>query len=267
MNNNVRIILAGPRGKMGREAVDLISNTSHFTFVAALDHRYGGSSLKDIEGMPSLDVPVYGEADTCFSEVEADVLIDLTTPDVGRVHMDKALDHYIRPVIGTTGFSDEDIERIRAKAEEKALGAIIAPNFAVGAILMMKFSQMAAKYFQDVEIIEKHHDQKLDAPSGTAVKTAKLIDEVREKKAQGHPEEKEELAGARGADYEGMHIHSMRLPGLIAHQEVVFGGEGQTLTIQHDSMNRASFMPGVRLAVDAVMQLDTLVYGLENVME
>jgi 4-hydroxy-tetrahydrodipicolinate reductase len=170
-------------------------------------------------------------------------------------------------VIGTTGFSNEDLERLTELAQEKNTGAIIAPNFAIGAILMMKFSQMAAKYLPDVEIIEKHHDQKLDAPSGTALKTAQLITEVREEKRQGHPDEKEDLEGARGAELQGIRIHSVRLPGLVAHQEVMFGGEGQLLTIRHDSMNRASFMPGVKMAVESVMNIEGLVYGLENIME
>ena len=131
----------------------------------------------------------------------------------------------------------------------------------------MKFSEMAAKYFNDFEIIELHHDQKLDAPSGTAVKTAEMISKVRESKEQGHPEEKETIKGARGANVDGMHIHSVRLPGLIAHQQVMFGADGQTLTIRHDSYNRTSFMSGVKMAVENVMKLDALVYGLENIIE
>lgn len=126
---------------------------------------------------------------------------------------------------------------------------------------------MAAKYFSDVEILEMHHDQKLDAPSGTGLKTAEMISEVREEKEQGHPDEKETLRGARGANYKGIHVHSIRLPGLVAHQEVLFGGDGQTLSIRHDSFNRASFMSGVKLCVEQVMKLDILVYGLENLID
>jgi 4-hydroxy-tetrahydrodipicolinate reductase len=126
---------------------------------------------------------------------------------------------------------------------------------------------MAAKYFSDVEIIELHHDQKLDAPSGTAVKTAQMISTVREQKQQGHPNEKETISGARGANIDGMHIHSVRLPGLIAHQQVMFGAEGQTLTIRHDSYNRASFMSGVKVSVETVTKLNDFVYGLENILE
>ena len=132
---------------------------------------------------------------------------------------------------------------------------------------MMKFAKMAAQYFSDIEIIELHHDQKLDAPSGTAVKTAEMMKEARKSKVQGHPDEKETITGARGADFDGMRIHSVRLPGLIAHQQVMFGADGQTLTIRHDSYNRASFMSGVKLAVENVMKMNVLVYGLENIIE
>ncbi|MGO4888091.1 4-hydroxy-tetrahydrodipicolinate reductase [Anaerobacillus sp. MEB173] len=263
----VKIVIAGPRGKMGSEAVKMVTETEHFELVAVVDSKYNGQTLADVDGFGPLDVPIYENMDQCFTEQEPDVLVDLTNPKVGRKHMEIAFQHGVRPVVGTTGFTDSDIEELSNIAEEKQLGAIIAPNFAIGAILMMKFSQMAAKYLPDVEIIEHHHDQKLDAPSGTALKTAQLISEVRTKKEQGHPEEKEELEGARGSNFEGMHIHSIRLPGLVAHQEVIFGGVGQTLKIRHDSIHRSSFMPGIRLAVDTVMKLNVLVYGLENIIE
>ncbi len=263
----MKIVIAGPRGNMGSEAVKLVDRTGHFTLTAVIDSKQTGQTVADIEGLPSLDAPVYTDLDKCLSEVECDVLIDLTTPEYGKKHMEIAFNHGVRPVVGTTGFSNDDVEELSRVAEQKELGAIIAPNFAIGAVLMMKFASMAAKYFDDVEIIEQHHDRKLDAPSGTAVKTAKMISEVRDAKKQGHEDEREDLEGARGADYEGMRIHSVRLPGLVAHQEVLFGGEGQTLKIRHDSMNRASFMPGVQLAVETVLKIDQLVYGLENIME
>ncbi|MFC0559906.1 4-hydroxy-tetrahydrodipicolinate reductase [Halalkalibacter alkalisediminis] len=265
--NNVKIVVAGPRGNMGREAVKMVSGTESFELVAVVDSKHEGMSLSEIEGFHGIDVPVYTNIQTCFEELDVDVLIDLTAPAFGRKHMEIAFANGVRPVVGTTGFSEADIAELRNMAEQKELGAIIAPNFAIGAILMMKFSQMAAKYLPDVEIIEQHHDRKLDAPSGTAVKTAQLIAEVRAEKAQGHPNEKEELKGARGADFEGMRIHSVRLPGLVAHQEVIFGGVGQTLTIRHDSIDRTSFMPGVKLAVESVLKIDTLVYGLEHIIE
>lgn len=261
-NRDIRIILAGPRGKMGASARNLIANTAHFSLVACLDHK-PATETHFSEG----EVPVYTDAAHCFSEVEADVLIDLTTPQAAKNHLETALDHHLRPVVGTTGFTDDEIEQLREKAETKSLGAMIVPNFAIGAVLMMKFSQMAARFFDDVEIIERHHDRKLDAPSGTALKTANLISDVRAEKKQGHPDESETLEGARGGQVEGMPIHSVRLPGLVAHQEVVFGGSGQTLMIRHDSIDRGSFMPGVKLAVETVMTTKTLVYGLEQIIE
>ncbi|MBB5173573.1 4-hydroxy-tetrahydrodipicolinate reductase [Texcoconibacillus texcoconensis] len=263
----INIVVAGPRGNMGKEAVKMVTETEDFQLTAVVDHKNGGWTMKDVEGMPSLDVPIFENLETCFHDVDVDVLVDLTRPDIGKKHMELALDNGVRPVIGTTGFTDEDVKRLREKAESKRLGAMIVPNFAIGAVLMMKFSQMAAKYMQDVEIIEQHHDRKLDAPSGTAIKTAQLIQEVRDPKVQGHPEETEELSGSRGANIDGMHIHSVRLPGRVAHQEVILGGEGQTLSIRHDSMNRTSFMPGVKLACETVMNLETLVYGLEHIIE
>ena len=263
----ITLIIAGPRGNMGKEAVKLAEQTPHFKLLAVVDTKNEGKRLRDISDMPALDIPVYTDLEKCFTEQKPDVLIDLTSPESGHVHLELALDYGVRPVIGTTGFNQDDIERLRAKAEAKEVGAIIAPNFAIGAILMMKFAQTAARYMPDVEILEMHHDKKLDAPSGTAQKTAQLISEVREAKKQGRPEETEDLPGARGAEVEGMRVHSIRLPGLVAHQEVLFGGPGQTLTIRHDSINRASFMPGVRLSVETVLSLKTLVYGLEHIID
>lgn len=263
----IKIVLAGPRGRMGKEALQLIYNTPHFELVGAIDRVNAGKKISDIEGLPNLDATIYTDIEECFQLQKPDVLVDLTTPEIGRRHTRLALEYGVRPVVGTTGFSSEDLEELQKLSEEKGIGAIIAPNFALGAVLMMKFSQMAAKYFQNVEIIELHHDQKLDAPSGTGIKTAEMIASVRESKKQGHPDEVEHIKGARGAEFDGIRLHSVRLPGLIAHQEVLFGGDGQALTIRHDSYNRASFMSGVKLAVETVMKIDLLVYGLENIME
>jgi len=263
----IKIVVAGARGKMGREAVNMINNTEHFTLVGAIDHKYDGKLLSDLEGFPQTDVPIFTDSGLCFSSTRPDVLVDFTNPEAGLFHAEKALDFGVRPVIGTSGFSEKDVEHFKNRAEKKQVGMIIAPNFAIGAVLMMKFSQMAARYFPDIEIIEQHHNKKLDAPSGTAVKTAEMISKIREERRQGHPDEKETIEGARGADFNGMRIHSVRLPGLVAHQQVMFGGEGELLTIRHDSMHRTSFMSGVRLAIDTVMKLNTLVYGLENILE
>ncbi|CEG27637.1 4-hydroxy-tetrahydrodipicolinate reductase [Bacillus sp. B-jedd] len=263
----IRVIIAGPRGRMGSEAVRMVEETPSFELAAVLDRKNNGRKLSEIGHFFQGEVPVFSDIEDCLQSVKADVLIDLTVPEAGMHHARTALAYNVRPVVGTTGFSSEELQELQGLVREKGIGCIIAPNFAIGAVLMMKFAKMAAKYFEDVEIIEMHHDRKLDAPSGTAVKTAQLISEERKKKSQGHPEEKETMEGARGADYEGMRIHSVRLPGLIAHQEVLFGSEGQTLKIRHDSYTRASFMTGVRTAVETVMKIDSFVYGLENIME
>lgn len=265
--NNIKIVIAGPRGKMGREAVSLVESTPEFQLVGAIDRKNDGKLLTDIGIGTQSNVPIYTDIEKCFQSEKPDVLIDLTTPETGYYHAKTALQYNVRPVVGTTGFTKEELEELKEIAEEKEIGCIIAPNFAVGAILMMKFSQMAAQYFDDVEIIEMHHDQKLDAPSGTAVKTAEMIVENRESHKQGHPDEKETIQGARGADYDGMRIHSVRLPGLVAHQQVIFGSNGQTLTIRHDSYNRESFMSGVKLSVKAIMSIHTLIYGLEHLLD
>ncbi|WP_067725494.1 4-hydroxy-tetrahydrodipicolinate reductase [Oceanobacillus damuensis] len=262
----INIILAGPRGRMGSEAVKMVKNEPDFKLVACIDRKYNGQQLKDIEGLPDMNVPVYEDIDKCFKQVKADIFIDLTVPEFGYHHTKTALDNNIRPVVGTTGFTDEQIIELSQLAKAKNTGCIIAPNFAIGAVLMMKFSQMAGKYFSDVEIIEKHHDKKLDAPSGTAKKTAEMIMETRSHKNQGHPDEEETIRGSRGGEMDGMRIHSVRLPGLVAHQEVVFGSSGQTLSIKHDSLNRDSFMEGIKLSVFKVMDMNELAYGLENIL-
>ncbi|WP_170007454.1 4-hydroxy-tetrahydrodipicolinate reductase [Bacillus fonticola] len=262
----LRVVISGPRGKMGQEAVKLTEQNEELELVAVIDYKHKGVNVSDIVNTTQ-SCPVFATAEECFSQVEADVYIDLSVREAAYPNSLAAMTAGVRPVIGATGFTDEELATLEATANDKKLGCIVAPNFAVGAILMMKFAQMAAKHFQDVEILELHHDQKKDAPSGTAVKTAQLIQTEREGKPQGHLDEVETIAGARGADVDGMRIHSVRLPGLIAHQQVMFGASGQTLTIRHDSYDRASFMSGVHHACKVVMQLEEFVYGLESILD
>lgn len=263
----IKIILAGPRGKMGSTFLKVLQQEENFELVACIDRKHNGKKLCEIHPASHLDVPIYEDAQTCFKENPADVFVDFTIPDVGFEHTKTALNHGIRTVTGTSGFSSQQINKLTTLANKQEVGCIIAPNFAIGAVLMMQFAQKAAKFFPNVEIIEKHHDQKIDAPSGTAMKTADMIKEVRQAQQQGHPGEFETLAHARGGDIEGMRIHSVRLPGLIAHQEVIFGAPGQTLTITHDSFSRDSFMEGIKLAINEVMKLNELVYGLEKILD
>ncbi|MGM8213958.1 4-hydroxy-tetrahydrodipicolinate reductase [Bacillaceae bacterium W0354] len=267
MTETINILLAGPRGKMGKEALKMIHDNHHFNLVGCIDRTNQGKSVKDIEGLPSIDAPIFTVAEEAFERLNADVLVDLTNPESGFKHTKLALLHHVRPVVGTSGFSETQLKEIKTLSEKQKTGVVIAPNFAIGAVLMMRFSQMAAKFFSHVEIIEKHHDEKLDAPSGTAIKTAQLIKEVRQSFQQGHQDETETIPCARGANYDGFRIHSVRLPGYVAQQEVIFGQDGQTLTITHNSTERKSFMSGVKFAIEQVMQMDEYVYGLENLME
>lgn len=264
--SKINIVVAGASGKMGSEALRMIDKDPDLHLVACVDLNHTGKKVSEIEDLPNLDAIFYQDINECLTNVDADILIDLTSPKVGYKHTKAALTHGVRPVVGTTGFTTEQIEELTELAKEKQIGGIIAPNFARGAVLMMEFSKLAAKFFPDVEIIEKHHDQKVDAPSGTAIKTAELIQENRSQKQQGHPDEEEIIDGARGADFDGLKIHSVRLPGLVAHQEVIFSGPGESLTIEHDSYHRESFMSGIRFAIAHVMDMTELIYGLEHLM-
>lgn len=264
----IRVAIAGARGRMGQEAVHAVMKNQELELVSVLDYKKVGETLADTKLFPqTFTVPIFLDLVELQTKTQPDVLVDLTSPESVYQHTRQALELGIRSVVGTTGFSDEELKELTLYAAEHKIGCIIAPNFAIGAVLMMKFAQQAAKYFPDIEIIEMHHDQKLDAPSGTAMKTANLIGEIRKVHGQGHPKEKETLEGARGASYDGMRIHSVRLPGLVAHQQVLLSGEGQLLTIRHDSFNRGSFMSGVALSIHKVMDLKNLIYGLENIID
>lgn len=266
-NEPIRVVVTGAKGKMGREVVKTVWNDPQLQLVGAVH-----STAEDIDVGTFLG---FGETGVHFTSnlaetllvAQADVMIDFTNPGVVRDNVNTAIEYGVRPVVGTTGMSPADLEMWDLELKEKGIGGLVAPNFAVGAVLMMKFAAAAAKYLPHVEIIEMHHDQKLDAPSGTAIKTAEMITKERMRVQQGHPAEEEKIAGARGGDFDGMKIHSVRLPGYVAHQEVIFGGLGQTLTIRHDSISRESFMPGVAMAAKRVMQYSGMIYGLENLME
>ncbi|WP_010095878.1 4-hydroxy-tetrahydrodipicolinate reductase [Ornithinibacillus scapharcae] len=259
---SINIVIAGPRGRMGQEAVDMVLEEPTFTLVGCIDRKE-----QQIPKLAERSIPTYTNAEECFYALDVDVMIDLTVAESSYHHILLALQQNISCVVGTTGFSEEQLGEIKRVALDNNTGCIIAPNFAIGAILMMHFSKIAAKFFSDVEIIEKHHDQKIDAPSGTAIKTAEMIKSIRKSKKQGHPDEVETLKGVRGAVMDGIPIHSVRLPGLVAHQEVMLGGVGETLTIKHDSINRKSFMEGIKLSIRRVIERKEFIYGLENVLD
>lgn len=262
----IKIVVAGFKGKMGNTATHMVLNTEGFELTGVLDPHAEESNLNELGEYSSADIPVFTDKEELVNTVQADVWIDFTIPDVAYENTQFALKKGIRPVVGTTGLSDEQVDELKSIAKEKQIGGLIAPNFAIGAVLMMQFSQQVAKYFPDVEIIEMHHDNKLDAPSGTAKTTADMIYETRGEHQQGHPNEKETIEGARGADLHGIKIHSVRLPGLVAHQQVQFGNVGEGLTIRHDSYDRSSFMTGVALGCRKVMELKELVHGLDKLL-
>lgn len=253
----IKVLISGFKGRMGSTAVDMVKNDPELELVGLLDPF---ATETAVDG-----VPVFNDK-TAVLSTGAAVWVDFTIPAVAYDNTKFALENGMCPVVGTTGFTEAQITELIALSQAKKIGGLIAPNFAIGAILLMEFAQKAAQYFPDVEIIELHHDKKKDAPSGTAVKTAELIQETRQAKQQGAPDEVETIPGARGAAFDGMRIHSVRLPGLVAHQEVIFGANGEGLTLRHDSYDRVSFMGGVNLGIKQVVGLDTLVYGLEHLL-
>ncbi|OBR64797.1 4-hydroxy-tetrahydrodipicolinate reductase [Paenibacillus oryzae] len=252
---------------MGREVIKMVLEDEALELVAAVDPSAGPVDAGIFAGGKQTGVTVSSTLEEALSSSQSDVLVDFTVPQAAYNNTRTAIEYGVRPVIGTTGFTPEQITELDELCKQKGIGGLIAPNFSIGAILMMKFAAQAAKYMPHVEIIEYHGDQKLDAPSGTSIKTAELIAEARQELKQGNPAEEELIEGARGAYYNGFRIHSVRLPGVFAQQEVVFGGHGQTLKIRHDSYERAGYMPGVNVAVKKVMTYSGLIYGFEHIMD
>ncbi len=242
----VKVIVNGAKGRMGGEAVKAINNDAELELVAECDFGDDLSALIKSSG--------------------AQVVVDLTAASAGFTNTQIILNAGACPVIGTSGFRVEQVEELQALATEKQLGGLIAPNFSVGAVLMMKFAAQAAKYLPDVEVIEAHSPQKEESPSGTGIRTAEMIAEARTKAAM-QCSDKELIEGARGAELNGVKLHSVRLPGVVAQQTVFFGGLSETLKIEHNSQHRESFMPGICLACKEVVKRQELVYGLEHLMD
>jgi 4-hydroxy-tetrahydrodipicolinate reductase len=248
---------------MGREVVNAVLEAGDdMTLVGAADPVYAGRAISDLLGLKS-DLVIQKDLESLLSEVQVDAVVVFSVPAVAMEDIRVCMTEGVVPVVGTTGITAENLDEVRALSSQHGVGAIIAPNFAIGAVLMMKLAGEVAKYLPAVEIIELHHDKKLDAPSGTSIKTAEMISVGRQTSA---PVSAGETPPARGEEFYGVRIHSVRLPGLIAHQEVIFGGMGQTLSIRHDSYDRKSFMPGVLLAVRKAHRLRDVIYGLENII-
>jgi 4-hydroxy-tetrahydrodipicolinate reductase len=261
----IRVLVAGAGGKVGSEVVRAVSAADGMQVVACVDPGSAGTCIETGTGGALECLPGLAEA---IAEFDPDVMVDFTHPSVVEGNLRIALPMGVDCVVGTTGLSEAKLAELASLAPEDTT-LFFAPNFAIGAVLMMQFAAQAARYLPHVEITELHHDRKADAPSGTALRTAHLIAEARAEipPAPGRETELPGMEGARGALVDGVTIHSVRLPGLVAHQEVLFGGQGQTLTIRHDSIDRTSFMPGVLLAVREVGSRSGLIIGLENFLE
>jgi 4-hydroxy-tetrahydrodipicolinate reductase len=266
-NERIRVAVTGAGGRMGREVVKMVLEDPALQLVAAIDPSNVGKDAGHLIGAPACGVAVTDDLELSLVESRAAVMIDFTIPQTVMNNTRTAIALGVRPVVGTTGLTPEQIEELDKLCQANGTGGIIAPNFSIGAILMMKFAAQAAKYLPHVEIIEYHGDQKLDAPSGTSIKTAELIAENRQELKQGNPQEHETIEGARGGYYNGFRIHSVRLPGVFAQQEVIFGGFGQSLKIRHDSYDRAGYMPGVNVAVKKVLGVSGIVYGFEHFLD
>jgi 4-hydroxy-tetrahydrodipicolinate reductase len=243
----MRVAVLGSKGKVGATMVQAVAAAEDLSLSAEVD---AGDSLN------------------LLTDNQTDVVIDFTHPDVVMGNLEFLIDNGIHAVVGTTGFTDERLQQVRSwLAAKPGVSVIIAPNFAIGAVLSMHFAAQAAPFYESVEVIELHHPHKADAPSGTAARTAALIAEARQDLPPSPDATTSSLPGARGADVDGVRVHSVRLAGLVAHQEVLFGTAGETLTIRHDSMDRTSFVPGVLLAVRRVAEHPGLTIGIESLLK
>ncbi len=265
--NRVRVVVSGACGRMGSEVIRAVLAESDLELVGAVDPRGEGQDAASAANLPDCGVRVHSSLEAALAETHPDVTIDFTEPAAAEKNALTVIEAGARPVIGTTGISPDGLGRIRAAIDAKGTSGLVAPNFAIGAVLLMKFSMLAAPYLPQCEIIEMHHDGKKDAPSGTALYTAELIGKSREYTPSSDIQEEILVPGARGGKSHDIPIHSVRLQGFVASQEVIFGGPGQTLTIRHDTIERKCFMPGVILAARRIVNLKGFYVGLESILD
>lgn len=269
----IPVVVNGAVGKMGREVIKAVASAEDMILVGAVDRHpdYQGQDIGEVVGCGALEVPVLSDLQSVLvlatQEKVQGVMVDFTHPNSVYDNTRSAIAYGVRPVIGTTGLSPEQLKDLGDFAEKASTGCLIVPNFCIGVVLLQQAAMQASQYFDHVEIIELHHNQKADAPSGTAIKTAEMLSELGKNFNSASVKETETITGARGGvTSDNIHIHSIRLPGLIAHQEVIFGAPGQIYTLRHDTMDRACYMPGVLLSIRKVTQLKSLVYGLERIL-
>ncbi|MGH2723241.1 MAG: 4-hydroxy-tetrahydrodipicolinate reductase [Actinomycetota bacterium] len=258
----IRVAVFGACGKMGRILCGAIEDDPELDLVVAIDPSRSGTSLAGVLGRPDVEVTVSADAQA-LTDAGAQVAVDFTRPDAVLSNVRAAVERGVHVVVGTTGITGESLRDIEAwLGDAPGVGVVVAPNFSIGAVLAQRLSEEAARFFPAAEVVELHHDQKLDSPSGTAAATARRIAAARTEGWAGP-----EGGPFRGGEVEGIRVHSVRLPGLVAHQEVIFGGLGQTLSIRHDTTDRASFMPGVLLAIKEVGSRPGLTLGLEPLLD
>ena len=259
----IRVIVQGALGRVGQEVVKAVCRESEMQLVGAVDLKATQDSLTLPDG--SGEVPFSANLDSILTSCQPDVLVDFTIAQATMPAVRIATERGVNLVIGTTGLTADNLSEIDRLAAAHKVGAVVAPNFALGAVLMMHLAKVAAKYLDYAEIIEMHHHQKADAPSGTAISTAKAMAAARGKPFL-RPLEQKKATESRGEQVEGVAIHSVRLPGLLAHQEVILGAPGQTLSIRHDTISRECFMPGVMLAIKEAVKRQGLTYGLDTLL-
>jgi 4-hydroxy-tetrahydrodipicolinate reductase len=261
--NEIKVVIHGALGKVGRELISAVPKEAGLELVGAVDIL---ASQAYVMADDAVKVPLSKDLASMIQTSHPQVVVDFTIAEASIAAARIALKQGVNMVIGTTGLSEDDIKEIDKLARKNKAGVIIAPNFALGAVLLMHLATIASKYFDHAEIIELHHNQKADAPSGTALNTANLMLQARGKPFLYATTKKEKLSGSRGGQTDGIAIHSVRLPGFVASQEVIFGGQGQTLHLRHDTTGRECFVPGIILAIKEVVKLQGLTYGLDKLL-
>ncbi len=262
----IRVAVVGAAGRMGREVLRALTPQEGFEIVAAVGRSGVGTPVQEIAGPAAPDIQLEDKLSAALDRAQPDVIVSFAHYSAAADHAEQATKRGIPFVFGMTGISDPDVRVIKQTCQETGVAGMIVPNFAIGAVLMMRFAELAARWLPDCEIIEKHHDRKEDAPSGTAMLTAQRINNARVEEPMRLPRPAFKVEGARGGKAHNVPVHSIRLPGLLAHQEVIFGGPGEVLTIEHDSLDRAGFMGGVKLCVRRVRSLQGLTVGMDRLL-
>lgn len=274
---SIPVLVSGALGKMGSEVVNSVLNSSDCELVAAIDtnKKNNGENISQLLNLKKSDVFVSNDLEGSLCSISQDyrneeikpVLVDFTHPDSVYENTRSAIAYGISPVVGTTGLTPSQINDLAIFAQKANIGCAIIPNFSVGMVLLQQAASVAAKFYDNIELIEMHHNQKADSPSGTCIKTAEMIEEYPKKFNQSLVKESESLKGVRGGVRDsGLNIHSIRLPGLLAHQVVIMGSPGETYTIKHDTIDRKAYMPGVLQAIRKIGKFDSLIYGLEKLI-